>query len=763
MRKYRFFTLFVTLIWATLVLAEPIELAYDSGNRAGHFDQAMAGDIEAVRFTSAHPCSLLSFRFYATRTGVMEWHIWDDNGGNLPDTDNDLIPPRRVEVQNANNWVTVNLSDEGLRIEKPGHFHIGYVKLSADPDLYVDGGRNFEQRSTLRINDTWYVSGDGAGNFLLRATVSYYNVRNQFTFVNVNQEAHCRTFSKCAWGDYDNDGWDDLLCDGRYLLRNCQGQFFEDVSIPARIAANNPGGGGTWGDFNNDGWLDFYATNHNLEGEDRLYMNNRDGTFSFVNDELEIHNGYNPTEAAGWGDADNDGFLELYVANSERWIDDQHQEYWPDKFYYYSPDFNIFLDFTQQTGIAGFRYYGRGVAWCDFDLDGDMDIYISNYRLFPNFLLVNQGNLYFRDEASGRGVQGVPVQGYFGHTIGSAWGDYDNDGDFDLFVGNLAHPRFLWFSDKCMLYRNNGAPNWNFTDVRENASIKYDETASSPAWGDYNNDGWLDLFITSVYDGRQPYLYRNCRDGTFENVNYEAGFHQRCYNSWGVAWCDFDKDGRLDLAVGGPNGGLFRNIDEEREIGKFIQVQLVGTRSNRFAFGARVNLHYGDLHMTRQVEGGTGTGGCQNMLTQHFGLGGSLYSYDYMEADSLIITWLSGTVDRYYRIPANRRYIATEGVGLTLSVPTDKSQPPINFTFNQPYPNPFNSKLNIEFAIDRADKVKVDIFNLDGRLVCRLMNDEHPAGTVKLVWDADRQTSGNYLVQISHRQGISSRIVTLIK
>ncbi|MBM3325571.1 MAG: T9SS type A sorting domain-containing protein [Calditrichaeota bacterium] len=757
------FILLASALLITQVNAEPVELAYDSGNRAGHFDQAAAGDIEAVRFTPAHPCTLLSFRFYAVNSGAMEWHIWDDNGGNMPDTERDLIEPRRVEVQNPRNWVTVNLADAGLHFDVPQHFHIGYVKLGAEPDLYVDGGRNTEDRSSIRISNTWYITGEGSGNYLLRATVSYYNVRDEFTFVNVNQEAHCRTFSKCAWGDYDNDSWDDLLCDGRFLLRNREGQFFEDVSERAGIVANNPGGGGVWGDFDNDGWLDFYSTNHDLNGEDRLYRNNGDGTFSFVNEQFDIRNGRNPTEASGWGDADNDGSLELYVANSERWIDDNHQEYWPDRLYYYAAEFGIFVDITAQTGIADRRLYGRGVAWCDFDFDGDQDIYISNYRLHPNFLLVNQGSLRFRDEAFARNVQGVAVQGYFGHTIGSTWGDYDNDGDFDLFVGNLAHPRFLWFSDKCMLYRNNGAPNWDFTDVREAAGVKYDETASSPAWGDYDNDGWLDLFVTSVYEGRQPYLYRNCGDGTFENVNYEAGFHQKCYNSWGVAWCDYDQDGDLDVAIGGPHGGLFRN--ESQNVNWWLQLTLRGTRSNKFGIGSRITVN-GDAYRTqvRQIEGGTGTGGCQNSLTQHFGLGPPRRG---SALNDLVINWTSGQVDRYFYgqgLNQGHRYVAIEGEGLILSTPENPAEPqPSEFKLSQPYPNPFNGELIIDFMLTKPGNVRVDIFGLDGRLISRLLDAQAPAGSTRLVWSPAGQPSGTYLVQVSHPQGIASRTSTLVK
>jgi len=756
MKLYLAILLCCTFTAATF--AEPVELAYDNGRRGGHFDQANPGDIEAVRFTPAHPCSLLSFRYMVTGPEQMEWHVWADNGGNMPDVNNDLMEPMTVEPGAVNAWATIDLSDRNIVFDIPKHFHIGYVKLAADPDLWVDGGNPVEQRSSIKIGSDWYVTGEGSGNFLVRATVEYYDERDQFQFTDATREAGVRQFSKVAWGDYDNDDWEDLLLDGRTLFHNDGDGTFSDVSTAAGLVEGNNSSGGCWGDFDNDGWLDLFGISHDMNGPDRLYHNNGDGTFTFANDLYSFYNGADPTEACGWGDANNDGYLELYIANSEQWIDDAHQNYFPDYFWTYSADFEMFVEQTATTDIQNLRRYGRGVAWCDFNNDGLMDIYISNYRLHPNFFLVNQGGLNFENQARSRGIEGSGRQGMYGHTIGSSWADYDNDGDFDLFVGNLAHPRFLSFSDKCMLYRNNGAPNWNFTDVRDSAGIAYDETASSPAWGDFDNDGWQDLFVTSVYEGRQPYLYRNNGDGTFTNSNYPAGFHTKAYNSWGAAWCDYDHDGDLDLAVGGNHGGLFRNNGDD-ENNAWIEIALKGTTANSFGFGSRVKVwEHGEQLQMRQVEGGMGTGASQNMMAVHFGLGPRHRSLVDIEID-----WLGGETERIENVVTDRRYIAVQGEGL-LAVKKELEIWNLEFGIGNAYPNPFNSTVTISYQLSSSSSSSsLAIYDLSGRLIATLVSGTQTAGAHKVVWDGGGAPAGIYIARLEAGGKVANVKLVLVK
>jgi len=320
-------------------------------------------------------------------------------------------------------------------------------------------------------------------------------------------------------------------------------------------------------------------------------------TFSGIGDTYK-------TEAAAWGDYDNDGYIDLYVANyedcerctltlpsgctdpCENRADNPCWLSWgdPDILWRNNGD-GTFTDVTISTGIdaaqglsPGDDHCGRGINWGDYNDDGYIDIFVSNYRLDPDLLFHNNGDGTFTDVSETKGVKGEKISGAYGHTIGSTWGDFDNDGDFDLFCANLAHPRFITFSDKSMLYQNSGAPDYDFTDIREIAGIIYEETHSDSAFGDYDNDGWLDLFITSVYVGRKSTFYHNNQDSTFSLVNYHSGVI--IDNGWAFSRVDYDLDGFLDV---NNRSNFHRNHGNDNN---WLIVRARGTVSNWASIGA---------------------------------------------------------------------------------------------------------------------------------------------------------------------------------
>jgi hypothetical protein len=222
------------------------------------------------------------------------------------------------------------------------------------------------------------------------------------------------------------------------------------------------------------------------------------------------------------------------------------------------------------------------------------------------------------------GVAGNPrwysTKFYRGHTIGAAWGDLDNDGDFDLVAANLAHPRFFHFSDRTQILLGDGAG--QYTDLSGGwdkpfdnpAGLRYQETHSVPVLGDFDSDGLLDLVITSTYDGRPTDFYWGQGDGTFRLDAYHAGITTE--DGWGSAASDFDNDGDLDLFA----TDLFANTGRASQ-GHWLQVRAIGNAgSNRAAIGATVRVRAGGETFTRHVQGGTGQG-CQDSQYLHFGLG----------------------------------------------------------------------------------------------------------------------------------------------
>lgn len=380
--------------------------------------------------------------------------------------------------------------------------------------------------------------------------------------------------SRIAIGDYDHDGWDDVLVGGA-LWRNNKGKL-------EATGRSFPGGAWLWGDLNNDGALDLVACA-------------QDGVRLFAGPKLEEKAKLPALPSAPEGnalvDVDGDGLLDLYVATYETDLGKGH----PDALYRNKGGFRF-----EAADLPKHDWCGRGVNAADFDNDGDTDIYVSNYRLNPNHLWLNEGGK-LKDVAAERGVQGVMVKNCYGHTIGSAWGDLDNDGDLDLIAANLAHPRFIEFSNKTMVYRNDGG---TFTDVFATSGIEFEETHSDVSMADVDNDGDLDVFFTSIYRERPNFLYQNEGGLKFRKITWKAGVIS--FNGWGHAWLDVDRDGDLDLiACCGGVPKLFRN---ERNGGSWIQVKA--------PVGARVIVG----RQIREVAAGRGTTS-QDSQVQHFGLG----------------------------------------------------------------------------------------------------------------------------------------------
>jgi len=411
-----------------------------------------------------------------------------------------------------------------------------------------------------------------------------------------------------AWVDFNNDGWTDLYAAGA-LWRNNQGKSFTKITSK---------GNGIFGDFNNDGFLDLFTWN-----PIQLFQNNQGKTFETVPlPELPK----TIIRGACWIDIDNDGWLDLYLGGYETWPSDSY----PDIILknQRGKQFTIHWKQTQKL------YRARGITACDFDQDGALDIYVSNYRLQENQLWHNDGRGSFTNVAKLFGVDGDYNGSVwtYGHTIGSAWGDLNDDGYIDLFVGNFSHPPP--HQDRPKFYMNLGPKGeFHFEDKSKIASLAWQESYASPALGDYDNDGDLDLYLTTVYAvgsgsiRNYPVLYRNDGNWHFSDVTEEQGL-AKLPPTYQAAWADFDNNGDLDLVTAGK---LFVNQGNKNN---WLKVQLVGDGKliNTAAIGAQVRIQLKDQILTRQIEAGTGEGN-QNDLILHFGLA------DYNKPVSLEITW----------------------------------------------------------------------------------------------------------------------------
>jgi hypothetical protein len=405
----------------------------------------------------------------------------------------------------------------------------------------------------------------------------------------------------CAWADYNDDGWVDVQVGGK-LFRNREG-VFSLVSLPKGC------GEGVWADIDNDGRLDIVT----VQGKGAVFRNAGPDRFELLH---TIGLPFSARPRVACADANNDGRIDLFVTNYES------------KFG--GPIYRDYLFVAQADGSLGPAttltdacWTARGANWADFDNDGDQDLYVSNYRLMPNALWLNDGSGTFTDQAKARGVYGdatagkeraskyYPTYEYTGHTIGSCWGDLDNDGNLDLVVVNFSHPP-KW-QNRVQVALNSGPPAYTFTNRNKAnaAGVYWQESYAKGALGDYDNDGDLDLYLTTVYPRDKGDLFQNQGDGTFKAVGDTLGL--RTPYSYHVAWIDYNNDGSLDLMVAGK---LWRNPGFGRA---WLKVRVRGgAGSNGAAIGARVKVSAGARTQIREVSGGNS--GNQDPLLLHFGL-----------------------------------------------------------------------------------------------------------------------------------------------
>ena len=496
----------------------------------------------------------------------------------------------------------------------------------------------------------------------------------------------------CAWIDYDQDGLLDLyLVNGAAtklytpkrslrsaLYHNNGDGTFTDVTERAGVGAEGLFGMGVAvGDFNNDGFPDLLVLGY---GRCILYRNNGDGTFADVTAKSGVENHGRWASSAAWFDYDNDGRLDLIIANYVDWSPENnfycgdrgpglrsycHPDVYkgtPPTLYHNNGD-GTFTDVSASSGIGLKPGNGLGVVTFDYDSDGWQDIFIANDSM-PNFLFHNKRNGTFEEVGYQAGVA-VSGDGQAEAGMGVDAADLTGNGQMDLVVTHLD-------LQLARLYRNKG--NGVFDDETVRSKIGY-ATYHLSGFGtrffDYDNDGARDLFIANghVLDNVQLYrsearylepklMFRNTGSGLFENVSDRLGADfQLPRASRGVAVGDFDNDGDLDILINnnGEAPQLLRN--DGGNANHWLSILLIGTRSNRDAVGARVKISAGALTQFDQKKGGMSYQSAQDPRL-HFGLG------NHTLIDSIEIDWPSGAKTKLENIKADQIVAIQEGAGI---------------------------------------------------------------------------------------------------
>lgn len=404
----------------------------------------------------------------------------------------------------------------------------------------------------------------------------------------------------CAWVDYDGDNDLDLFVGNlggpSDLFQNHGKGIFVKLGkekAGALVEDTGEAFSASWADFDNDGLIDVFVSNFN--GPIRIYRQKKDHTFESIKT-IEGVEGLQPSQGGSWADADLDGDVDLFITNT-------------------SGKPNLFLinngvgNFTNTAGVTALpATSSHNPAWGDFNNDRYPDLFVAeNYEGLNLFYRNSGGTLtpYDRPEQFGEKVV----------STGASWMDYDNDGDFDLYVTNSMGKRNS-------LYRNDG--DRGFTLINDLAIVTDEANSMGACWGDYDNDGDLDLFVANSGTSNDHY-YLNNGDGTFLKKD-DGDLTNDGKSSRGCTNGDYDGDGDLDLFVTCGFGQDDRNLlyENQGNANHWIKINLDGTRSNRSAIGARVVVEAiikgKNVTQTREVSAQTGAYG-HNALQVHVGLG----------------------------------------------------------------------------------------------------------------------------------------------
>jgi len=495
--------------------------------------------------------------------------------------------------------------------------------------------------------------------------------------------------SGCAFLDYDRDGWQDiLLINGmdwpghkqrRSTLRLCHNNgngTFTDVTSRSGLDEEMYGMGVAVGDYDNDGFPDILIT---CVGQNRLFHNTGKGTFVDVTNSSGLGKRLAFSTSALWFDYDRDGLLDLFVCNYVKWsperdvfcsLDGKHKSYCTPEAYrgetcwlFHNRGNGTFEDVTASSGIFDSSSKSLGVAMLDDEQNGWPDLLVANDTQ-PNKLYRNQRNGTFKDAAVEAGLA-FSSEGKARAGMGVDAADFMNSGHSGVAITNFDN-------EMTGLYKLAGK---TYEDVAAQSGVGL-ASKNSLGFGcvflDANLDGWLDLAVANghidetvrnirgnVGYAQPPQLFLDERDGRFHDVAAEVGggFDQPKVGR-GLAYADFDRDGDLDLLLTTNNGPTYLYRNDQLAGNRSIRFRLVGTKSNRDGIGATVRIVTGGLSQSRMVKSGSSYLS-QSELPLTFGL----EKQDQVE--SAVILWPSGRTEEFKHLKAGRCYECVEGKGIS--------------------------------------------------------------------------------------------------
>ncbi len=587
-----------------------------------------------------------------------------------------------VKTTDGPEWIIANLT-EPITFRNNQFFvcldDIGGIKWTMSTQVEASsctaslsqGGEMFRQLRGNKIAQT--ITGtnnpflvDCIGEFQLSQTPFFENVADSVHgFVTSNSAA------SIAVADYNGDGQLDLLLRNK-LYKNLGDFQFEEEPIGLGSAAAN-----LFLDMDNDGDLDIIS----LDVADTSYLFEYNGT-SFQRHVLNGIPALRSVHSFSAGDINGDNFPDLFI--SQLW--GTYPVPYPN-FLFLNNHSGDFVDetvrlYSGHDGVSNFpnraacdpgntstwlsngnrNKRSRGSRFVDYDLDGDLDLYVSNYFLEPDEFFENNGSGFFTDRSFDFKLDRNPTSGS-NHGTGVDWADVNNDGFFDVVTPQFAHPGWtgLYGHRGTNIYLNEGSPDFTFSDKYQELGLEFEETHAGASFADMDNSGRVDLFIKTYYGCRYDDLYLQNDQGQFELHTYEFGLTENRTGTDAV-WADMNNDGLLDLLTGSEAGFvLLRNKGEFA--GSCMELDIIRTSGLRTGIGNRVVVHAGGQIISRDVHCGKGQK-MQNPYRLHFGLGLST------KVDSIEI-YEGNNRTSFTDLDINKLYKYEEGLGLSAMADLD--------------------------------------------------------------------------------------------
>jgi hypothetical protein len=522
--------------------------------------------------------------------------------------------------------------------------------------------------------------------------------------------------------DYNSDGVLDFWA-GYAYINDGEGNL-------TKFPQSNWGGGRVvcFGDYDNDGYPDILTTRRISVSDSLdtcyilLYRNQ--GPPDYAVEDVSLDVGLTDTildrdlPDVAWLDYDNNGWLDFYVSSYEFPVNSAvgHADY-----LYHNNGNGTFTDVSEQAGVNIQSVCSRGISVGDFDNDGDADIFVSVYRLQRNLLWENQGDGTFTDVAEEKGVIGEGSLMYKGHNIGACWGDYNNDGYLDLFTPITHHAGYPGDSTN-HLWANDGPPDWAFTDHIWESDILSAEIGSAPSWADYDSDGDLDLYWVNLYGtpGAQGWLYRNEGDNKFSDVTAAVGLKNWERKNLAI-WGDINGDGFLDVYLPYPDHNSIY-ISDASTGNHWIVLNLKGSQSNLCAQEDKSNVSAIGARITVWAgdlmvmrELAPGAGNGYGSPFNHFQHFG-LGTRNHI--DSMIVSWPSGLLQRFDQVPVDKTLHLTEGGALEGIEGSYQEEPvPISLYANAVL---FQEQVTFRANLPEGADTRIAIFDASGRFITGL-------------------------------------------